>query len=127
MKVVAAESIEPQKVVIEGAAGCTMRVLIGPDDRAPNFTMRQFEVEAGGHTPLHAHPYEHEVYVLEGEGMVMRDGEPLPLRPGMVVFVPANVMHQFRAGERSALKFLCLIPNAMRGGAISCVAACSCD
>ncbi len=128
MKVAAAESIDSQKVVMEGAEGCVMRVLIGPDDGAPNFTMRQFEVAPGGHTPLHTHPYEHEVYILAGEGFVIRDGQAQPLRPGMIVFVPPGAIHQFRASDTSSLTFLCLIPNAMRGGGvISCVAACSCD
>ena len=64
MKVTACEQIQAAPVEMEGAAGCRMRCLIGPDDGAPGFTMRQFDVAPGGHTPRHSHTYEHEVFVL---------------------------------------------------------------
>ena len=38
-------------VTMEGAAGCKVRWLVGEADAAPNFAMRQFELEPGGHTP----------------------------------------------------------------------------
>ncbi|MBL9124228.1 MAG: hypothetical protein JNG90_11390, partial [Planctomycetaceae bacterium] len=60
-----------EPVVMPGAQGCTVRWLVGARDQAPNFAMRQFEVEPGGFTPRHQHPYEHEVYVLEGQGVVL--------------------------------------------------------
>ena len=34
--------------------------------------MRQFELAPGGHTPRHTHAHEHEVFVLEGAGVVRR-------------------------------------------------------
>ena len=68
MKVMNTNNVESQKVDMEGAAGCTVRWLVGEKDGAPTFAMRQFEVEPGGYTPRHHHPYEHEVFVLEGEG-----------------------------------------------------------
>ena len=58
-------------VTMEGAAGCKVRWLVGEADAAPNFAMRQFELEPGGHTPRHFHPYEHEIFVLEGEGVAV--------------------------------------------------------
>ena len=68
MKVIHCEQIEAAPVDDRGAVGCRMRCLIGPDDAAPSFSMRQFEVAPGGHTPKHAHAHEHEVFVLEGSG-----------------------------------------------------------
>src|SRR4029453_7687513 len=83
-------------VTMEGAAGCRVRWLVGTNDQAPNFAMREFELEPGGHTPLHFHPYEHEIYVLQGEGAIFDDGNERPLRPGDVVFVAPDDVHQFR-------------------------------
>jgi quercetin dioxygenase-like cupin family protein len=74
--------------------------------------MRQFEVAPGGHTPRHHHPYEHEIYVLEGEGEVLENDTPHPLHAGDVVLVKPDDVHQFRNVGDRPLKFLCLIPNS---------------
>jgi quercetin dioxygenase-like cupin family protein len=112
MKVCNYERVESQPVEMPGAEGCQVRWLIGAADNAPNFAMRQFEVAVGGHTPRHSHPYEHEVFVLEGEGIVYEGDQPKPLCAGVVVYVPADEIHQFRNTGDRALKFLCLVPNS---------------
>ena len=58
--------------------------------------MRQFEVAPGGYTPKHSHPYEHEVFVLEGNGVVLEGDREHTLKPGDVVFVVPGEVHQFR-------------------------------
>ena len=112
MKVNAYQQAEQAPVAMEGAAGCQMRRLLGPEDGTPTFAMRQFEVAPGGHTPRHSHPYEHEVFVLEGEGVVLEGEREHRLRPGDVVFVVPGEIHQFRNTGAVPLKFLCLIPNS---------------
>ncbi|MBN2579439.1 MAG: cupin domain-containing protein [Pirellulales bacterium] len=124
MKVISCEEICCDAVTMEGAVDCRMRCLIGPEDQAPSFSMRQFEVAPGGHTPKHAHGYEHEVFVLEGNGVVLEGDTEHPLKPGTVVFVPPNQVHQFRNRGAGPLKFLCLIPHPMRGSTGPCAAAC---
>ena len=74
MKVAFYQDIPPQSVEDPDASGVTMRVAIGPDDGAPNFVLRVFSVEPGGHSPRHAHPYEHEVFVHSGRGEVFCEG-----------------------------------------------------
>ena len=45
-----------------------------------------------------------EVYVvLDGTGVLMIEGEPVPVRPGQAVFVPAGADHQFTAYEGLSL------------------------
>jgi quercetin dioxygenase-like cupin family protein len=127
MKVIHTEQIEAATVDMEGAVNCCIRCLIGPDDAAPSFSMRQFEVAPGGHTPKHTHAYEHEVYVLEGSGVVLEGDREHPLRPGSAVYVPPNQLHQFCNTGGGPLKFLCLIPHPIRGMREMCVAACGCD
>jgi quercetin dioxygenase-like cupin family protein len=94
----------------EGAHATTMRVLIGPDAGAPTFVMRMFEIAPGGHTPLHQHQWEHEVFVLDGEGEVASSDERIPLEPRAAVFVAPGEEHQFVNAGRETLRFLCLIP-----------------
>lgn len=112
MKVQRGEDVESQPVTMEGAVGCRVRWLIGEREGAPNFAMRQFEVAVGGHTPKHSHPYEHEVYVLEGQGEILDGDQPRPFQAGDVIYVAADEVHQFRNSGDAALKFLCLVPNS---------------
>lgn len=110
MKVQSIESHEQKAVEMEGATGAQMRMLIGPAERATNFHMRHFEVEAGGHTPHHKHDYEHEIIILEGSGTANSEQGERAFSAGDVIWVPANEMHQFRNTGDEALKFICLIP-----------------
>jgi len=127
MKVIQCEQIDLAPVHTEGAEGCRMRCLIGPDDGAPGFSMRQFEVAPGGYTPKHTHGHEHEVFVLEGSGVVVEDQAEHPIGPGTTVFVRPNELHQFRNTGPGPLRFLCLIPHPLRAMEGPCAAACGCD
>jgi quercetin dioxygenase-like cupin family protein len=127
MKVIHYEQIEAAAVEMEGAVGCRMRCLIGPDDNAPSFSMRQFEVAPSGHTPKHSHGHEHEIFVLEGNGAVVEGEKEHPLKPGSTVFVPPHQVHQFCNTGSTPFKFLCLIPHPIRGMSGPCVVACGCD
>ena len=93
------------------AKGVKVRWLITEETGAPNFAMRQFTVEPGGHTPQHAHPWEHEAYILAGNGVVLGEDGEEKVHPGDVVFVPQDEEHQFRNTGDEELKFLCLIPH----------------
>ncbi|MCC6581404.1 MAG: cupin domain-containing protein [Phycisphaeraceae bacterium] len=113
------EQVEPQPMTMPGAMGVAMRLMIGRTDGAPTFAMRLFEVAVNGHTPLHQHNYEHEVIVLEGEGLVTGGvgGHTIrPIKPGDVVYMPANEIHQFRNTGQQPLRFYCLIPTTFDCG-----------
>lgn len=124
MKVNSYQQVEQQPVEMEGSQGCQVRWLLGERDGTPNFAMRQFEVAPGGHTPRHSHPYEHEVFVLEGEGVVLEGDSPHPLRAGDVVFVKPDEVHQFRNTGANPLKFLCLVPNFATGKKVTVAPEC---
>src|SRR3990172_6304134 len=111
-------------VTMEGAAGCKVRWLVGEKENAPTFAMREFEVAPGGPTPHHFHDYEHEVYVLAGEGTVLDGDRELPLAAGDVVFVAPNDVHQFRNTGNEPMRFLCLIPNSAMGKNVTVVPEC---
>lgn len=112
MKVTPVGKVEQQVVEMPGSRGCHVRWLIGKQDAAPNFAMREFEVDPGGHTPRHFHPYEHEVYVVSGKGTVLEGEIPHPITAGDVILVRPDEVHQFRNDHDEPLRFLCLIPNA---------------
>lgn len=106
------EEIEQTPVEMPGAEGCRVRWLIGTGDGAQNFSMRQFEVETNGFTPRHSHPYEHEVYVLEGIGTVLEGDIEHKIESGDVLFIGPDEIHQFKNAGDTPLRFLCLIPNS---------------
>jgi quercetin dioxygenase-like cupin family protein len=118
MKVNRIEAIPSAPVEMPGAVGCRVRWLIGEPDGAPNFAMRQFEVQPGGYTPRHSHPYEHEVYILEGSGVILEGDKEHPFTAGDVIYVAPDEVHQFRNQGAAALKFLCLVPNSSKNAPV---------
>ena len=104
------ENKEDAPVKEEGAEGVKIKWLLDKSVGAPTFAMRHFTVQPGGHTPLHKHDWEHEVYVLEGEGFVRSEDQEYSIRPGDAIFVPPNQLHQFRSSGSSHLRFLCMVP-----------------
>lgn len=86
------------------------RVLVGPKDNAPNFSMRKFTVGAGGCSPYHTHAWEHEVYILSGRGEVRFAGGSQPVGAGDVALVPPNDEHQFANIGDEPFEFLCMVP-----------------
>jgi quercetin dioxygenase-like cupin family protein len=110
MKVLHYDELTPNPVTMEGAQGVTIRWLIAKEDGAPHFAMRLFEVTPGGHTPLHTHETEHEVFILEGEGTVWKEGKEVPMAAGTVVFVPPGEKHRFMNKGDGVLKFICMVP-----------------
>jgi quercetin dioxygenase-like cupin family protein len=95
----------------EEMPGVLKREVITARDGAPNFTMRVFEVEPGSATPHHSHPWEHEVFILSGEGMVMGKGGESAIGPDSVVFIAPDEPHCFINTGNHLLRFICLIPN----------------
>jgi quercetin dioxygenase-like cupin family protein len=88
-----------------------LRWVISEKDGAPNFDMRVVEVEPGGQSHHHRHPWEHQVLVLKGTGIVFQKGFERPLQPGSVIFVPPGEEHCFRNIGQETLEFICVIPS----------------
>lgn len=93
------------------APGVTIRWLIDEEqDGAPYYAMRLIEVAPGGHTPRHAHPFEHENFILEGKGRLLIGDTWHEVGPGDVAFVPPGVEHTYENAGDGPFKFLCSIP-----------------
>jgi quercetin dioxygenase-like cupin family protein len=111
MKVTHYSDIALEEVNAEGARGAKIRWLIAQKDNAPNFAMRMFEIQPGGFTPYHSHPWEHEVFIVEGEGVFVNDTDEIPFKTGTAIFADPNMKHQFRNTGSGIMRFLCLIPH----------------
>ncbi len=109
-------TVDSKPVEMDGASDVSMAVMVGRTDGAPNFALRHFTVAPGGHSPRHSHDYEHEVFIVDGEGTLFLDGATHPIGAGDVVYVPANEEHQFKSTPTSPLRFLCLVPISRNCG-----------
>lgn len=103
--------VEPAEIKEGGAEKAWIRWLISKDDGAPNFSMRFFEIEPSGRTPLHAHPWEHEIFILSGKCKAILGGEGEVVGPQAAIYVPPNLRHCFINVGEEKLILLCLIPH----------------
>lgn len=110
MKVLPYTEIEA-KEADEGAEKLTVRWLITKEMGAPNFAMRLFEMEPDGHSPLHSHPWEHEVFVLEGEGTLVGADSQKRFKTGDAIYVAPSEKHQFKNTGKKRLRFICMVPH----------------
>jgi quercetin dioxygenase-like cupin family protein len=101
----------PAEPVIEGASGVKIRWMITETKGARNFVMRHFEISPQGYTPLHTHPWEHEIFILGGEGAIVNAKGEKTLREGDVIFIPAGEAHQFKNTGKAPFTLLCMIPS----------------
>jgi quercetin dioxygenase-like cupin family protein len=115
MKVINYRDVEAQQydqaASEEIAKGVRVRPLITEEDGSPNFVMDYFELAPGGFTPLHSHPWEHQVFVMGGRGTVRAGEAERPIGPGSVVLVTSNEEHQFRNPGSDPLEMVCVIPT----------------
>ena len=111
MKIVDYKDIKAEPIKMEGANGNTIRWLISEKDHAPNFAMRLIEVVPRGYGALHDHEWEHEIFVLEGEGTISDGEKEYKMEKEKALFVAPGERHQVKNTGSEILKFLCLIPT----------------
>ena len=105
------KDIPLEKVTMEGAKKAGIRRMVIQNDGAPNFAMRMFEIEPGGFTPYHSHSWEHENFIVEGEGVLTTEDGEVPFKAGDIIYVDPNFVHNYKNTGNKVLKFLCIIPH----------------
>lgn len=110
MRMIDANQAVKNEVNQAGAVGVEIQWLIASPESAPNFALRRFTIAPGGHTPEHSHDWEHEVYILQGGGVLVTEEGEAPLRPHCAVLVHPGERHSFCAGP-DGMQMLCLVPN----------------
>lgn len=111
MKITRLEDCEKTAVTIDGASGASRQVPIGKADGAPNFSVRVFTIEPGGHTPHHDHESEHLNYVVSGAGVAMEGETSRTIKQGDFILVKPNEVHQYRNDGEVPLVFMCMVPS----------------
>ena len=104
------EGVQVQPYERGGAVGGSVRVVIGPEDGAHDFTMRYFEIEPGGQSSFDRHEHDHGVYILKGRAKVLIGWDVHDVGSGDVVYIAPNEQHQFESIGEEPLGFLCVVP-----------------
>ncbi len=110
--IVNADSVPIENLEKKGAEKVNVRYLVDERQGSERFALRLYNVEKGGHTPLDQHQYEHQVYVLSGQGLLKQSSDDAlaiqNLRAGDTVFIPSNAVHQFINEREEPFVFLCV-------------------
>ena len=97
---------------VELAEGLEKGVLLGDDQRTPNFDMRRFVLAPGARVPRHTNEVEHEQFVLDGDYTVGIGEETHTVATGDSLLIPAGVEHWYRNDADTEGAFLCVVPKA---------------
>ena len=101
-----------KKQPVAAARDTVMQVLIGPEDGAPNFVTRRFEIGPGGRIPCHRHDcIEHEQVMTQGELIIGLDNREFHVTEGDCVLIPAGVAHWYENRGETKATFLCVVPR----------------
>ena len=101
---------EVEAEAVPGSPGATIRWVISKPEGAPTFALRIIEREPGASSPHHSHDWEHEMFVLDGQGYLWsKDGETL-VREGDAILIPPNEEHEVINRSEDLMRFICLIP-----------------
>jgi quercetin dioxygenase-like cupin family protein len=98
--------------------GVAVRWLVSEVEEQPEFAMRLYEIEPGGATTAHTHYWEHEVFVLAGNGAVIGEEGEILLGEGDIVYVPPLERHQFVSKEDEVFRFLMTFPIPRGAGGL---------
>lgn len=103
--------IEAVELTGSTVKNASMKVLIGPDQGWDSHVMRVIELEEGGYSPEHSHPWPHINYVIDGEGSLLSNGEENPIKKGSIAYIPSGEIHQFKNTGKEKLVFICIVPK----------------
>ncbi len=88
----------------------TLKLAISENDGAKNFFMRIIEYGEGASSrDTHQHPYEHEIYIIEGSGILVGSEKKIKFQKGDIIYIGPDEEHAIMSD--GYLKFICLVPS----------------
>ena len=96
-----------EDVSMYGSTGTSIQWLWGKRDGVIRFALRRFKISPKGMIGLHNHSEEHEIYILEGEGIVFNEsGVETRVQPQDTLYIPPDEAHGYRnLGEKDLIFF----------------------
>ena len=112
MKFTSLAKEKKEAMQMEGAQNVFKQIPASKNDGAPVFSFRVFTIEPEGHSPFHTHPFEHENYIIEGNGAVVTENGEREIRQGDFVFVAPNEKHQYKNKSKDeSFVMICAVPK----------------
>lgn len=94
----------------EGGKNVGVRVAIAREDGAQNLAMRVYEIDPGGFTPLHSHPWEHAVFVVRGKGIIFDGKKESELHKDDCLLIAPNEPHQVKNTGEEEMVLISVVP-----------------
>lgn len=104
------DEVKTEEVHMDGVYETKVQWLIDDKSGGKNFAMRRFILAKGGIINLHTHDWEHEVFILSGNGEVLSTSGNKEVGYGDVVLVEPGEAHGFKNTGDEEFIFLCMIP-----------------
>lgn len=106
------EGVPETPIEEAGAVGMSMRWLTRDDlERSPRFCTRLVTLAPGGRTPERATPWEHQLYVLSGKGLLLERERETELPPGATVLVREGLSFRVENAGDEPFVYLDIIPS----------------
>ena len=67
----------------------------------------EFGVAVGGEVFPHSHPTHEFYFLMEGEGIMIIEGEARPVKPGDLIYIPPDHVHSLRTTGDVAIRSFC--------------------
>ncbi len=91
--------------------GSCRTVLIGPNEGAPYFAIRYFEIPPAGQSSFEQHAHDHGIVILRGRARMLLGSDVHEVAAGDAIYIASNEPHQFETIGDEPLGFLCVIPS----------------
>lgn len=93
-----------------GSSNVVMKQLVGKEDGADKTALHEIRFLKGGHTAVHRHNWQHQMYVTSGRGLLHLGGEAIPIRAGDVLVIQRGEDHGFEQRGSAPLVVLTVTP-----------------
>ena len=100
MRIISYREVEAKEV----EEGSRIKIRWLNTEGSSNFAVRHIEIETSGYSPYHSHPWEHEMFVLEGNGTALGNKEAEAISVGDLISIPAYGTQNYRLWGRERLR-----------------------
>ena len=107
MYIINVENVKEYELKSNGMKNVKVKYLLHAGIGAKRIQLRLFTIDIGGYTPLEKHEHEHEVFILKGRGVLRSEDKEFEIKPGDVIFIQSNELHQIINNSNEILQFLC--------------------
>lgn len=104
MKIINTQTIAAEKMA--SSIKTNIKTLITKNIQTQSANLHICEMQAGGFTPMHKHPEEHQMFILEGNGVIFDGKELNHFHAGDAVFIESNELHLIKNNTKNPLHFL---------------------